>query len=38
LTIIGSSTDRTVVSRIIDAPTFKQLETIDTDVAVVHRG
>lgn len=38
LTIIGSSTDRTVVSRIIDAPTFKQLEAVDTDVAVVHRG
>ncbi len=38
LTIIGSSTDRTVVSRIIDAPTFEQLDAIDTDVAVVHRG
>jgi hypothetical protein len=38
LTIIGSSTDRTVVSRIIDAPTFEQLESVDSDVAVVHRG
>jgi nucleotide-binding universal stress UspA family protein len=38
LTIIGSSTDRTLVSRIIDAPTFEQLDAVETDVAVVHRG
>jgi len=38
LTIIGSSTDRSVVSRIIDSPTFEQLEHVDSDVAVVHRG
>jgi len=38
LTIIGSSTDRSVVSRIVDSPTFEQLEAVDSDVAVVHRG
>jgi len=38
LTILGSSTDRTVVSRIIDAPTFEQLKELDCDIAIVHRG
>lgn len=38
LTIIGSSTDRTKVSRFINPPTFKRLEDIECDVAIVHRG
>lgn len=38
LTIIGSSTERTVVSRVIDPPTFQELETLDCDLAIVHRG
>ena len=38
LTILGSSTDRTVVSRIVDAPTFEQLKELDCDIAIVHRG
>ncbi|TQQ81235.1 HPP family protein [Halonotius terrestris] len=38
LTILGSSTDRNVVSRIIDAPTFEQLKELDCDIAIVHRG
>ncbi|MFB6292861.1 MAG: HPP family protein [Halonotius sp.] len=38
LTIIGSSTDRSMVSRVIDTPTFEKLDELDCDVAVVHRG
>lgn len=38
LTIVGSSTERTVVSRIIDPPTFQQLETLDCDLAIVQLG
>jgi hypothetical protein len=37
LTIIGSSSERTFVSRAIDPPTFKQLDDSDCDVAIVHR-
>ena len=38
LTIVGSSTERTVVSRVIDPPTFQQLDDLDCDLAIVHRG
>ena len=38
LTIVGSSTDRSAVSRFIDPPTFRGLDNIDCDVAIVHRG
>lgn len=38
LTIIGSSTERSVASRFIHPPTFRRLDTLDSDVAIVHRG
>jgi hypothetical protein len=38
LTIIGSSTDRSVVSRFIDRPTFERVDDLDCDLAIVHRG
>jgi hypothetical protein len=38
LTVVGASTDRTLLSRAIDPPTFETLSDIDCDVAVVHRG
>lgn len=38
LTIVGSSTERTRVSRFIDPPTFRQLDDLDCDLAIVHRG
>lgn len=37
LVIVGSSSDRTLVSRAIDPPTFKQLHDCDCDIAIVHR-
>ncbi|WP_049934479.1 HPP family protein [Haloplanus natans] len=38
LTVVGSSSERTRVSRFIDPPTFQELDDIDCDVAIVHRG
>ncbi|MFB6168278.1 MAG: HPP family protein [Haloferacaceae archaeon] len=38
LTIVGSSAERTVVSRVVDPPTFRQLDDLDCDLAVVNRG
>jgi hypothetical protein len=38
LTVIGSSTDRTAVSRFIDRPTFEGIDDLDCDLAIVHRG
>jgi hypothetical protein len=37
LTIVGSSSERTFVSRAIHPPTFKQLDDCDCDIAIVHR-
>jgi nucleotide-binding universal stress UspA family protein len=37
LTVVGSSSDRTFVSRAIHPPTFKQLDDCDCDIAIVHR-
>ncbi|MDZ7850435.1 MAG: HPP family protein [Halodesulfurarchaeum sp.] len=35
---IGSSSDRSVTSRIRSPPTFRNLDGIDTDIALVHLG
>jgi len=35
---VGSSTDRSVASRLLSPPTFQNLESIDADVALVHLG
>ncbi|WP_053948909.1 universal stress protein [Halolamina sediminis] len=38
LVMLGSSGERSTASRLISPPTFKRLQTIDCDVAVVDRG
>lgn len=38
LTIIGASTDRTTASRFISPPTFQRIQSLDCDVALLHRG
>jgi nucleotide-binding universal stress UspA family protein len=38
LTIIGSSSDRTKMSRFVNPPTFRQLDNLNCDVAIVNRG
>jgi hypothetical protein len=38
LAVIGASTDRTVLSRIISTPTFERIQEVDCDVAIVHRA
>ncbi|MFB6195884.1 MAG: HPP family protein [Haloplanus sp.] len=38
LCIVGSSTERTMVSRFIDPPTFQRLDDLNSDVAIVHHG
>ena len=35
---VGSSTDRSVASRILSPPTFMDLDAIDADLALVHLG
>lgn len=35
---IGSSTDRSVASRILTPPTFQDIETTEADIALVHLG
>ncbi|MFW5921912.1 MAG: HPP family protein [Halodesulfurarchaeum sp.] len=35
---IGSSSDRSVASRILSPPTFRDLQAVDADVALVHLG
>jgi len=37
LTVVGSSSERTLVSRAIHPPTFKQLDDCECDIAIVHR-
>ncbi len=36
--LIGSSTDRSVASRILSPPTFQNLSAVDADIALVHLG
>ena len=38
MVFIGSSSDRSVASRILSPPTFQHLESVDVDVALVHMG
>lgn len=38
LTFIGASTDRSVASRVISPPTFRQIQDLECDFAIVHRG
>lgn len=38
LTFIGASTDRSVASRVISPPTFQQIQDLECDFAIVHRG
>lgn len=38
LVIVGSSTDRSKASRFVSPPTFRRLDSLDCDVAIVHRG
>lgn len=38
ITLIGGSTDRSAASRVLSPPTFKQLEDLDCDFGIVHRG
>ena len=38
LVIVGASTDRSTASRFVSPPTFKRLQGIETDMAIVHRG
>ncbi|MGM0371733.1 MAG: HPP family protein [Halobacteriota archaeon] len=35
---VGSSTDRSVASRILSPPTFQHLTEVEADIALVHRG
>jgi nucleotide-binding universal stress UspA family protein len=37
LIVIGSSGDRSVASRLVSPPTFKQIDDLETDVAIVDR-
>ena len=36
LTLVGASTDRIAASRVVSPPTFRRLEDLESDVAVVH--
>lgn len=38
LVIVGSSTDRSKASRFVAPPTFRRLDSLACDVAIVHRG
>jgi nucleotide-binding universal stress UspA family protein len=38
LAVIGASTDRSVLSRLVSTPTFERIEQVDCDVAIVHRA
>jgi hypothetical protein len=38
LVMLGSSGDRSTASRLISPPTFRQLQDVDCDVAIVDRG
>lgn len=38
LVCIGASTDRSRASRFLSAPTFRRVEDLDCDLAIVHRG
>ncbi|WP_178915799.1 HPP family protein [Natronomonas gomsonensis] len=37
LIVIGSSGDRSVASRLVSPPTFKQIDDLETDIAIVDR-
>lgn len=36
--VVGSSTDRSAASRFLSPPTFRKLDALEADVAIVHRG
>lgn len=38
LVVIGASTDRSAVSRLVSTPTFERIHEVDCDVALVHRA
>jgi len=38
LVVIGASTDRSAVSRLVSTPTFERIQEVDCDLAIVHRG
>ncbi len=38
LIFLGASTDRSAASRLLSRPTFQRVGTLDTDIAIVHRG
>ena len=38
LTVVGASTDRSAASRFFSTPTFKRINEVDCDLAIVHRG
>jgi len=38
LVVVGASTDRSAVSRLVSTPTFERIREVDCDLAIVHRG
>ncbi|SFR56710.1 MULTISPECIES: HPP family protein [Halorubrum] len=38
LAVVGASTDRSVLSRVVSMPTFERIQEVDCDVAIVHRA
>jgi len=38
LVVIGASTDRSAVSRLVSTPTFERIHEVDCDLAIVHRS